>query len=218
LGYTASDLVDQTFGTDRKRVLTTELHSGEAMVLVMFTMLDTNHLLMIETTDYTAAVDEAVMEWVAPLLVEVKTDELTDSDGLSLRKLAGQLTLLEEVADRYERDAERKADVDTLKEAVAKYQEANSGQLPTDGEKVIRAYISGEFADPKGEDYTVQIDLYEDGLKEKGAVNDLRNSFAMHLVTRATCSGQQATGSENSRNFAVLYRLEDGTIYCVDNK
>lgn len=102
------------------------------------------------------------------------------------------------------------------------------GSAEGDACRLVAQYLNGvgtvenEFVDPDGWAYGVtitdQVAPYEPAVAlstlsgEGGAL-----SHVVHIVKGARCVDEGATKSTNSRDYAVLYKLEGSGIYCQDN-
>ena len=130
-----------------------------------------------------------------------------------------------------QRDTDRREDVTELIQKIKDYQTNNRGALPKDssGWNNFRIeYLGGDdFMDPNGTKYTfynMQCDADRvDGdcknyyLKTQLANSTFPNMYKMYIVTEATCSGEKAVKSSNPRKVAVLYRLEQASVYCQNS-
>ena len=94
--------------------------------------------------------------------------------------------------------------------------------------KLIAQYLNGvnsaenEFVDPDGWSYGIKIVKYdEQSYGVDAALNtvseDGKLSHIVYIVKGARCDGEGATGSDNSRDYVVMYKLEGSGIYCQDN-
>ena len=82
------------------------------------------------------------------------------------------------------------------------------GADPTAGgyEYVITEFTTNSVSGTKGTGNSIA----------NGEVKDADVSGNVYIVTGATCSGDKAVAS-NTRDYAVLYRLEGSGVICVDN-
>lgn len=87
------------------------------------------------------------------------------------------------------------------------------------------SYFNETFADPNGPRYNFIItNCGTDTLDAEctaDALDDLMdkpfpNNYNMYIVLGATCYGEGAISSANSRKVAVLYKLESSGIYCAN--
>lgn len=95
-----------------------------------------------------------------------------------------------------------------------------------------RDYLAKDgFFDPDGPSYDLMIMACKKGnsdgdghsLCDNSALATLYNStfkssnYTMYVVTGATCYGETAIYSNNTRHVAALYRLESGGLYCENS-
>lgn len=95
--------------------------------------------------------------------------------------------------------------------------------------RLIAQYINGvnsaenEFIDPDGWAYGITI--IERGEGDNYSESDIMSKVSdngklthmVHIVKGARCSGEATIPSSNSRDYAVVYKLEGSGIYCQDN-
>ena len=134
---------------------------------------------------------------------------------------------------RNQRDTQRKNDMSKLKSAIESYKANNKGQIPTTtemrpvganfseldfGKNYLKADTEG-FNDPSGGEYkarwaTVAVDYrYADQYR----VEFPNQIFILHHHQRnGTSSSSHTIKTENSNNYAILYPLEGGGVYCLD--
>lgn len=85
---------------------------------------------------------------------------------------------------------------------------------------LIRGYLNStgatrnEFGDPLGWDYGLEIVPFSD--YDEGNF-DGEMDYTIYVYKGAKCEGEFAKKSENSRDYAVMYRLEGSGTYCHDN-
>lgn len=83
----------------------------------------------------------------------------------------------------------------------------------------IRNYMNGatstrnEWIDPSGYSYGLTIESLASGATKQLGNSDF-NDHMVYLVKHARCDGEQAVYSANSRDFAVMYKLEGAGTYC----
>lgn len=145
---------------------------------------------------------------------------------------------------RSQRDTQRRNDIGKITSQILQYQTNNNGRLPKDGSvdskepngddqiplsqystndaaaSFIVNYMNGatatynEFTDPSGWAYGLNICAF-------GGANCKQTlKFEDHiieLVRGANCDGEEVVKSENSRDYAVRYKLEGASTYCTDN-
>ena len=118
------------------------------------------------------------------------------------------------------RDKQRKDDLLRLQVALTQYQSNNRGEVPSDigtgtnWEKMIDRYIltedDSDFSDPLGNQYIVSdtATLPKDF--------DMSNPIILANIGY-TCSDQTITKVDSTKKVAFQMRLEDNTIYCINN-
>jgi hypothetical protein len=131
-------------------------------------------------------------------------------------------------------DVQRRDDISRFITAANDYQANNYGKTPWDGgttsSKFVRRYIDDrctaetpektdnncgdQFRDPDGTPYHFS---YKGELKKSGAVS-VEKDHGIYVYTYATCgkNGELERGS-GKRQYAMLYKLSDGSITCNDN-
>lgn len=160
--------------------------------------------------------------------------------------IAGLIFLMVFIAlpalQRSQRDTQRRNDMSRLSTAINQYQTNNNGKLPADGNLeaadedltipdcnasnkdgakcLIANYmnsvnaVENEFVDPDGWRYGVKIIGY-------GAVDTTKpaSSFdhVVYIIKGAGCDGESVAKSNNSRDYAIMYKLEGSGTYCHDN-
>lgn len=138
---------------------------------------------------------------------------------------------------RQQRDTARKEDVNAFVSAVKKYQTNNRGALPSDASpstswnKFVGDYLNDGFEDPStGEAYKLVVKACGGNGKDPQCVDNnewqkvLTGSFDenvgnLYVVTQAKCAGDESKGvvpTSNTRKFAVLFKLENGGLFCQD--
>ena len=108
----------------------------------------------------------------------------------------------------------------------------NAGKTSTKWAGFYHDYLGDRFVDPDGEPYKLAVMLCNNSVTEDTActgyktwLSDLQNTpfgtepndYRIMVVLQAKCSGTNAVGSSNPRNFAVVYRLEGSGAYCFDS-
>ncbi len=75
-----------------------------------------------------------------------------------------------------------------------------------------------EFVDPDGATYGLTIETYSDGLAQEISTVDF-NDHMIYMVRKGRCEGESVVKStnENSRDYAIFYKLEGSGVYCSDN-
>ncbi|MBQ7202103.1 type II secretion system protein [Candidatus Saccharibacteria bacterium] len=94
-----------------------------------------------------------------------------------------------------------------------------------------RDYLGEKFVDPDGENYSLSVMRCGMGTDEQcsettqprvsAALEGLYeaafpNEYKIYVILQAKCDGNNPVGSSNSRNIAVLYRLEGAGVYCAN--
>ena len=143
--------------------------------------------------------------------------------------IAGLIFLMVFIAlpalQRSQRDTQRRDDMARVATAINQYQANNNGKLPTEGETFVSNYLrvgGDEFVDPSGEPYSV---VFVSNIGEGEAKNDLKkdgnqdtSSFQITVYTKATCDGgEKAVAANNSRDYAIVYKMEGAGTYCSDS-
>lgn len=142
--------------------------------------------------------------------------------------IAGLIFLMVFIAlpalQRSQRDTQRRDDMARVADAITSYQTNNNGKLPSDGATFLSGYLTkggGEFKDPDGSDYTVNIYAYgkegTDG-KAKNEFSGDKTNHTITIVTSAKCDGEVSAKSNNPREYAILYNLEGSGTSCTDNQ
>lgn len=85
----------------------------------------------------------------------------------------------------------------------------------------IKEYMNGntqynEFLDPRGQTYALTIMDLAKGATHDVTVQDYED-YRAYLVKHAHCNGTTAEYSANSRDYAVMYKLEGNGAFCEDN-
>lgn len=148
------------------------------------------------------------------------------------------------ILQRSQRDSQRQRMVTNVSAKIMDYQNNNNGKLPNedsidavDGSAVsdisawpcsktdpkpaacfIRNYLNNvnatenEFQDPDGWYYGLTIETLEDAEFLLG--NDDYKDHMVYVLKRAKCDGEKAVRSNNSRDYAVVYKLEGSGTFC----
>lgn len=97
----------------------------------------------------------------------------------------------------------------------------NNGSSANAACRVIKDYINGvsvtdnEWVDPDGFAYGLAIVTYGSGAYTEGWSPDYDHTF--YMVKSSRCDGETIRKSDNSRDYAVLYRMEGSGVSCQDN-
>jgi len=145
---------------------------------------------------------------------------------------------------RSQRDTQRRSSIGEMASAIQHYQTNNNGRLPKNGTiaaqeptgdddrvkmevynsannpaaSFIKNYMNGanaefnDFTDPSGWAYGLKIDEF--------AGDQPTLNFDEHMIYMykgARCNGELVEKSNNSRDYALLYKLEGASTYCVNN-
>lgn len=84
--------------------------------------------------------------------------------------------------------------------------------------KLILEYLNGagaqysEWVDPDGYGYGLSIETYSGETPQL-----IYDDHMVHIVKGAVCNGEELLKSNNSRDYAVMYRLEGSGVYCQSN-
>jgi prepilin-type N-terminal cleavage/methylation domain-containing protein len=148
------------------------------------------------------------------------------------------------VLQRSQRDTERRSAVGRVASQIQQYQTNNNGRLPKNGSiaaqeptgdddrvkievynssnnpaaSFIKNYMNGataeynEFMDPSGWAYGLKIDEF--------AGDQPTLNFDEHMIYMykgARCNGELLEKTNNSRDYALLYKLEGASVYCTNN-
>ncbi len=130
------------------------------------------------------------------------------------------------------------SNIDAIDEDSAKLDETNykctrttSGEQTTDAACLIVNYLNGAgdtmntFTDPSGWTYGINISTFDATGDEKTLTNadfgedagdDKR--YKIYVIKKAKCDDEFAVYSNNSRDYAILYKLEGNGVYCKDNQ
>lgn len=88
--------------------------------------------------------------------------------------------------------------------------------------RLIVDYMNGagqqysEWVDPDGFGYGLTIESFDTDLG-KTTPTLVYNDHMVHVVKGARCNGEELIESNNSRDYAVMYRFEGSGVYCQDN-
>lgn len=154
--------------------------------------------------------------------------------------IAGLIFLMVFIAlptlQRSQRDTRRQEDFSRFLSQIQAYQKNNRNNIPgTPGnstwEDFIKRYLEVDgdsFADPDGEKYKpLQVSCGgagTDNVCATGSANlasdpntTFPNDHTLYIVTSAVCNGEKAVSSSGSRKVAILYKYENGGVYCNNN-
>lgn len=128
----------------------------------------------------------------------------------------------------------RKDDIARFMTAATDFQYNNNGKTPWNtGEtnsQFVKRYIDArctakaayapddecgdEFRDPDGKPYYF---VYEGTLENERTVN-FSKDHGVYVYTKAECGDEGAVKPmDGIRQYAMLYKLSDGSVYCIDN-
>lgn len=145
---------------------------------------------------------------------------------------------------RAQRDTQRRSDISKIGAAIQNYQTNNNGRLPKNGSiaaqeptgdddrvkievynsannpaaSFIKNYMNGataeynEFSDPSGWAYGLKID---DFAGDQPTLNF--DEHMIYMYKGAHCNGELVEKSNNSRDYALVYKLEGASVYCTNN-
>lgn len=71
---------------------------------------------------------------------------------------------------------------------------------------------NNEFSDPLGWDYGLEIADFAEEVSLDGEMD-----YTIYIYKGARCDGEFAVKSSNSRDYAIMYRMEGSGTYCRDN-
>ena len=160
--------------------------------------------------------------------------------------IAGLIFLMVFIAlpalQRSQRDTQRRNDLGRMTSAIQQYQTNNNGKLPADGKLdptessalpacsttsatgsaacFVANYMNGvnatenEFFDPDGWYYGLTIEDMTSGQTESLSEFD----HIVYMFKHARCEGETAVFSNNSRDYAIMYKLEGAGTYCSNNQ
>lgn len=146
---------------------------------------------------------------------------------------------------RAQRDTQRRNDIGRMAAQIQQYQTNNNGRLPKSGSSIeakeptgdndyvkieeynaannsaasfIKNYMNGataeynEFTDPSGWAYGLTIDEFEGDQPTLDF-----DEHMIYMYRGARCDGELVEKSNNSRDYALVYKLEGSSIYCTNN-
>lgn len=145
---------------------------------------------------------------------------------------------------RSQRDTQRRSDVGRVASQIQQYQTNNNGRLPKDGKiaaqepdstddrvkmdpynasnnaaaSFIKNYMNGanaefnEFTDPSGWAYGLTIEEFN-GTQPTYDFDE----HMIYMFKKAHCNGEEVEKSNNSRDYALVYKLEGASVYCSNN-
>ncbi len=155
--------------------------------------------------------------------------------------IAGLIFLMVFIAlpalQRSQRNTQRENDISRFATAVNSFRTNNGGKLPF-GTSAAHAdataintfrnrYIDSscatacgsEFTDPDGTVYSFQVHYLTTTTTSYTVPAGTQPDHAVHAVVNGRCGDEGvAKLSTGERQFALLYRMEGGSIYCVDNE
>jgi len=138
--------------------------------------------------------------------------------------IAGLILVMAFVAlpalQRQSRDAKRKEDTALFLQALKKYQQNNRGSLPKEENwsDFYDKYLGEDFLNPDGKSYTFKILQKSPWEITKQAIEETdfaSRQFDLYIFLSATCKNGEPTASNNSRNLAIVTKLETGAS-CAD--
>lgn len=153
-----------------------------------------------------------------------------------------------ETSLRNERDQKRREDMAKLRTSVYQYQTNNNGKLPQAGSPALQPsktyftieqyadnqsclndsakcfvtrYMNSQnvtnnaFIDPSGWAYGLTIIHYDNYLNS----SNKNQQYMIYLVHQSRCgTATSVLRTDGARDFSVLYKLENGSTYCIDNQ
>lgn len=151
----------------------------------------------------------------------------------------GYVSDLDSDFDFEKANTQRRQDMARILSAFNDYQSNNNGKLPTTGaevDKFISRYIdtgyvkggsmcssSFQFCDPVGIPYIMNapVELSEDLPNALGDNPTFSTqNHEIHYYLHAACGGNEGSLRYTSgvRDMAIMYVLDDNSIYCIDNQ
>ncbi len=119
-----------------------------------------------------------------------------------------------------QRDTQRREDMGRLVTAITNYKANNRNKLPaatTNDTVLIQNYLSNDFTDPDGTNYTIDIIDYN---RNKTTPAGSTFNHKAYIVTGAKCKdGSEGTVEEavGDNNYAVVFKFEGSGTYCSDD-
>ena len=119
---------------------------------------------------------------------------------------------------RAQRDTQRRNDMARLATAITQFQTNNGGKIPNEiasaQSDFVTKYLKDEFTDPDGEDYIISW-----GDAVTGTIPTDPALHTVYVFNKAMCEGETMVQStnKNTRDYAILYKLEGSGTYCQDN-
>lgn len=145
---------------------------------------------------------------------------------------------------RAQRDTQRRNDIGRMASQIQQYQTNNNGRLPKNGSiaaqeptgdddqvkidvyastsnaaaSFIKNYMNSataeynEFVDPSGWAYGLTV---EDFAGDQPTLDF--NSHMIYMYKGARCNGEEVEKTNNSRDYALVYKLEGSSVYCSNN-
>lgn len=167
-------------------------------------------------------------------------------EAILVMGIAGLIFLLVFIAlptlQRTQRDSTRKENIETMIKRMKTYQDNHRGALPDtpDGGvsgvtansanawgEFYRNSLGSNFVDPDGTPYVLEVskcngpvaDAECDEDYSSSALGEFPNDHKIYIVEQAKCGGTEnigAVATSRLRNFAVVYKLEGGGIFCAE--
>ncbi|MDO4611290.1 MAG: type II secretion system protein [Candidatus Saccharibacteria bacterium] len=116
-----------------------------------------------------------------------------------------------------QRDTQRREDMGRLVTAITNYKANNRNKLPDDGSTLISNYLSNDFTDPDGTNYTVKVQGYN---KNQATPAGTTFNHTAYLITGAKCKdGSEGTVEKavGDNNYAIVFKFEGSGVYCSDD-
>ena len=191
-----------------------------------FTLLEVVLVLAIAGAIFAAIFIALAGVWADERDNERRTDVLT-----FIRQLKNYQTnnsrgaLPGSVGDDYNIINDKKAIEIIYNKDSGKLEKTNSQDTDTSWFGFYNSFFDENFVDPDGPRYNLRvtkcsakidsrcIDNELDAIKS-GTFSSNKYSYTLFVVTEAVCDGEDAKKSANTRNVAVLYRMEAGGVYC----
>lgn len=152
----------------------------------------------------------------------VKQQGFTIIEVVLVLAIAGLIFLMVFIAlpalQRSQRDTQRRSDASTFISQLTSYSTNNRGKIPATDEVTTfaadylnwKADETGEFNDPQtGEGYNLREGL-------SGAAPSI-NDGDMFYAAGAKCDGEESVSSTNTREAAVVVKLEGSGKFCQSN-
>lgn len=160
--------------------------------------------------------------------------------------IAGLIFLMMLVAlpalQRAQRDSQREEDITSFIAHLKTYQDNHRGALPHTPDSGLsdvtksstnewgyfyNEVFDNDFVDPSGNPYVLEISKCNGTVSDAeceddyGAIysSEFPNGYKLYIVEQAKCSSDESMGvvaTSLLRRFAVLYKLENGGVYCAE--